>query len=110
MGDRPQPSRDRLSWLDPATAVGLSLTKLGELLGPGSHQDILLGGSRDVAAVFAAVISVRLLLACSRRRDDAGDRVTLLAVVFLGPTMQPWYVAWSMVVLATSPSTVSGSS
>ena len=26
---------------------------------------------------------------------------TLLAVVFLGPTMQPWYVAWSMVVLAT---------
>ena len=27
--------------------------------------------------------------------------LTLLAVVFLGPTVQPWYVAWSVVVLAT---------
>ncbi len=27
--------------------------------------------------------------------------LTLLAVVFLGPTVQPWYVAWSMAVLAT---------
>jgi hypothetical protein len=27
--------------------------------------------------------------------------LTLLAVVFLGPAVQPWYVAWSVVVLAT---------
>lgn len=27
--------------------------------------------------------------------------LTLLAIVFLGPAVQPWYVAWSMVVLAT---------
>jgi alpha-1,6-mannosyltransferase len=90
-----------LSWLDPPTAVGLSLTKLGELLGLGSHQDILLSGSRDVAAVIAAVISVRLLLRARGAGTMRAIGFTLLAVVFLGPTMQPWYVAWSMVVLAT---------
>jgi alpha-1,6-mannosyltransferase len=90
-----------LSWLDPPTAVGLSLTKLGELLGLGSHQDVLLSGSRDVAAVIAAVISVRLLLRARGAGTMRAIGFTLLAVVFLGPTMQPWYVAWSMVVLAT---------
>jgi len=27
--------------------------------------------------------------------------VTMLAVVFLGPSVQPWYLAWSVVLLAT---------
>ena len=27
--------------------------------------------------------------------------LTLLAVVLLGPAVQPWYIAWSMVVLGT---------
>ena len=68
-----------LSWLDPPTAVGLSLTKLGELLGLGSHQDILLSGSRDVAAVIAAVISVRLLLRARGAGTMRAIGFTLLA-------------------------------
>ena len=27
--------------------------------------------------------------------------LTLLAVVFLGPSVQPWYLAWSVVILST---------
>ena len=27
--------------------------------------------------------------------------LTMLAVVFLGPSVQPWYLAWSVVILAT---------
>ena len=39
----------------------------------------------------------------SARGSDAmrSMGLTLLAVVFLGPTVQPWYVAWCVVILAT---------
>ena len=89
------------SWVDPPTAVGIWSARLFEILGLGNHQHLLIGLARDLGALAAVVIGVRLLW----RARDAGTMraigLTLLAVVFLGPTVQPWYVAWSMVVLAT---------
>jgi len=90
-----------LSWLDPPTAVGLTSAKLLAVLGLGYHQQLLLSVARDLGALIAAVIALRLLLRAKGAGTMRAIGFTLLAVAFLGPTMQPWYVAWSMVVFAT---------
>jgi len=89
------------SWVDPPTAIGLWLAKLVESLGLGHHEQLLLGTARDLGALLAVVIGVRLLWRATGARTLRAIGLTLLAVVFLGPTVQPWYVAWSMVILAT---------
>ena len=90
-----------LSWLDPPTAVGRGLANLTALAGLGEHQQLILSLVRDVSLLIAAVIGVRLLWQARGVGTMRAIGLTLLAVVFLGPTMQPWYVAWPMVVLAT---------
>jgi hypothetical protein len=90
-----------LSWLDPPTALGRGLADLAAAIGLGEHQGLILGLVRDLGLLTAAVIGVRLLWRARGAGAMRAIGLTLLAVVFLGPTMQPWYVAWSMVVLAT---------
>jgi alpha-1,6-mannosyltransferase len=72
-----------------------------ELLGLGDHQQVLLSGAKDIGLLFAAAIALRLLWRAREATAMRAMGLTLLAVVFLGPAVQPWYVAWSMVVLAT---------
>ncbi|MGA2803543.1 MAG: polyprenol phosphomannose-dependent alpha 1,6 mannosyltransferase MptB [Acidimicrobiales bacterium] len=88
------------SWSDPPTIAGQLATKLLELAGLGDHQHVLLGGARDLGLVLAAAVALRLLWRARQATAMRAMGLTLLAVVFLGPAVQPWYVAWSMVVLA----------
>ena len=88
------------SWSDPPTIVGLCSAKVLELLGLGNHQAAVLSGARDLGLLLAAVVSLRLLWRARQATAIRAMGLTLLAVVFLGPAVQPWYVAWSMVVLA----------
>jgi len=89
------------SWSDPPTIAGQLATKLLELAGLGDHQHVLLGGARDLGLVLAAAVALRLLWRARQATAMRAMGLTLLAVVFLGPAVQPWYVAWSVVVLAT---------
>ena len=89
------------SWSDPPTIAGSLAAKVFELVGLGNHQPILVRGAKDIGLAVAAAIALRLLW---RARDATAMRamgLTLLAVVLLGPAVQPWYIAWSMVVLGT---------
>jgi hypothetical protein len=89
------------SWSDPPEIVGQALTKLMELAGLGDHQHLLLSGARSLGLVLAAVVALRLLWQAREATAVRAMGLTLLAVVFLGPAVQPWYVAWAMVVLGT---------
>ena len=89
------------SWSDPPTIAGSLAAKVLELLGLGDHQQVLLSGAKDIGLLFAAAVSLRLLWRAREATAMRAMGLTLLAVVFLGPAVQPWYVAWSMVVLAT---------
>jgi hypothetical protein len=89
------------SWSDPPTIAGSLAAKVLELLGLGDHQQVLLSGAKDIGLLFAAAIALRLLWRAREATAMRAMGLTLLAVVFLGPAVQPWYVAWSMVVLAT---------
>lgn len=89
------------SWMDPATAIGLGLGKLVGAIGLGSHSHALLSLARGVAFLVAVVIGARLLW---RSRGGVSSLraigLTMLAVVILGPVVQPWYLAWGLVLLA----------
>jgi len=89
-----------VSWLDPATAVGLALARLASALGYVGHQMGFVHGVRLVGLVLAAVIAVRLLLRSRDHRDLAALGWSLLAFVVLGPVVWPWYETWGSVFLA----------
>ena len=88
------------SWMDPATAVGLLVAKILSGVGLGNHTHFVLTLARGAAFVIAALIGIRLLW----RADGAGSLraigLTMLAVVVLGPVVQPWYFVWGLVLLA----------
>jgi alpha-1,6-mannosyltransferase len=88
-----------VSWADPATAVGLSLSHLSRALGFGSHSTAYVQSTRAVGVALAAVISVGLVL---RSRVGAMQALgwSLLAFVVLGPIVWPWYETWGFVFLA----------
>ena len=88
------------SWSDPPTIAGQLATKLLELARLGDHQHVLLSGARDLGLVLAAAVALRLLWRAREATAMRAMGLTFLAVVLLGPAVQPWYVAWSMVVLA----------
>jgi alpha-1,6-mannosyltransferase len=89
-----------VSWLDPASAVGLTLSHLVGLLGGGAHSGAFVGAARAAGLALAALITVALI-AHSRRIGDLGALGwSLLAFVVFGPVIWPWYETWGFVFLA----------
>ncbi len=89
-----------VSWVDPVTAVGLTLSHAAGALGLGTHATAYVQVCRAAGLALAAVISVRLV----SRTDQIGALPalgwSLLAFVVLGPVVWPWYETWGFVVLA----------
>jgi alpha-1,6-mannosyltransferase len=58
----------------------------------------------DVAHVMGPVLAVAIGLWALRRLPDIGlpraMGIALMAIVLLGPTVQPWYLLWSVPILA----------
>ncbi len=88
------------SWLDPATAVGLAIAHVVHGLGGGLHIHALVEAWRVVALVVAAVIVGVLVVRTERYGMARALGWSLLAVVFLGPIVWPWYETWGLVFLA----------
>jgi hypothetical protein len=88
------------SWLDPATAVGLALSHLVHGLGGGLQTHTLVVAARAVALGVAGVIVAVLVGRTDRLGIPRALGWSLLAVVFLGPIVWPWYETWGIVFLA----------
>ncbi|MGA2837983.1 MAG: polyprenol phosphomannose-dependent alpha 1,6 mannosyltransferase MptB [Acidimicrobiales bacterium] len=88
-----------VSWVDPATAVGLALGHASAALGLGGHTAAYVRSARAVGLALAAATSVGLLLR-SRVGDVQALGWSLLAFVVLGPVVWPWYETWGFVLLA----------
>jgi hypothetical protein len=93
-----------VSWLDPATALGLLLSHGWHALGFASHRVAFVRGARVGALVMAAVLSVAALVASRSWRDVTALGWSLLAFAVLGPVVWPWYETWGLVFLANSAS------
>ncbi len=89
------------SWMDPATGIGGLVARIVNGVGLGEHSGIIVDVFRGLGLTAAGIIAIVLLL-----RSDGGVAslraigLTLLAVVVLGPVVQPWYLVWGIVLLA----------
>jgi alpha-1,6-mannosyltransferase len=90
------------SWMSLPTAVGIVTGFGGVLLGLGDHTTALLSITRPIAAVVAALITVRMLIATwtGRLQPVGAMGVSLAAIVLLFPVVQPWYLLWAIMPLA----------
>lgn len=90
------------SWMSLPTVTGIITGFGGVLLGLGDHTTALLSITRPIAALIAAYIVVRMLVATGtgRLHPVGALGVALGAVVLLFPVVQPWYLLWAIVPLA----------
>lgn len=90
------------TWLSPPTALGMLLNGASSVIGLGNHMDQLVGISRALATVAALLAVAWLVLKPEGRPAVRGAALALLAVVVLGPVVQPWYLLWSLPLLAAT--------
>jgi hypothetical protein len=89
-----------VSWLDPATAVGLAVHRLAGAVGVTGHQALFVDGARALGLAAAAVITLRLVLRSGGQGGLPALGWSLLAFALLGPVVWPWYETWGIVFLA----------
>lgn len=88
------------SWAAPATGIGMGLAALGHAVGLGVSTDVMISVSRAVGLAAAAVWTVWLLFNADRVGWLKALGYSLLLFVLLGPVVQPWYLAWGVLLLA----------
>jgi alpha-1,6-mannosyltransferase len=91
------------SWMSPPTLVALGTGQVGILLGLGDHTTAVLSLTRAMGVMIIAILVTWLLLAVLRGRlhPVGGLGVALGATVLLFPVVQPWYLLWAIIPLAT---------
>jgi alpha-1,6-mannosyltransferase len=91
------------SWMSPPTALGFLGGGTGILLGLGNHTESMIWLTRLLGQVASVIIVGTLLWKSFRGRIKAvnGLGAGLGAVLVLGPVLQPWYILWAALPLAT---------
>jgi len=95
------PTRIRTA-LSPSTELGLLAGRAVRGLGLPLPAGSVLAAVRLAALALAVALGVVLFAGRRRRPAATGIGLTLLAVVALGPTVQPWYLLWGLVPLAAA--------
>lgn len=89
-----------MSWAAPATGLGMLLTQVCHLFGYGVATSSIISITRIVGLTIAAGIMVWLLFNADRIGWLRAIGLSLLALVVLGPVVQPWYLSWGILLLA----------
>ncbi len=91
------------SWDAPVTALGLALADTAHVLGYRSlGVGTVLTVTRALGFSMAVVLTVWLLLAGKPHSWVRALGLSLIALVWLGPVVQPWYFVWGISLLAAS--------
>jgi hypothetical protein len=90
------------NWLSATTTLGQFTGLLGQLLGAGNHMDGAIAAWRGAGGLVAVLVCAALLWRSRRIGPVAALGMGLIAVVALGPVVQPWYLLWGFVVLAAA--------
>jgi alpha-1,6-mannosyltransferase len=88
------------TWLSPMTGLGMLTGNLTDLVGLGYRVDGAVAFWRGVGSVLTVLIVLRLVLTGHHRSAARGLGLSLLAIVMLGPVVQPWYLLWPLAALA----------
>ncbi len=91
------------SWAAPATALGLGISDVAHASGWASlNTATVLSVTRFLGFAVAGAFALWLLWHAERRGWVRSMAVALLLMVVLGPVVQPWYLAWGLILLAAS--------
>ena len=90
------------SWLSPTTALGLLIGEPIRLLGFGNVVDTSVSITRLLGSVLLAIVLVLLVIRPQGRSATRGVALSFVALVVLGPVVQPWYLLWSIPLLAVT--------
>jgi len=91
------------SWAAPATGVGLALGRGLQALGLHALSiTTVLSVTRLIGLLAAGAFTVWLLWHAEHRGWVRSLGLSLILFVELGPVVQPWYLAWGLILLAAS--------
>jgi len=91
------------SWAAPATAAGMAITNTLHALGLHSlGLAPVLSVTRFLGLLTAVLVTLWLLWRSEDRGWVRSLGLSLILFVELGPVVQPWYLAWGLVLLAAS--------
>jgi hypothetical protein len=89
-----------ISWTTPTTLVAMMGGNIFHAVGLPADVRGLLTVSRLAGGLAAAAIGMRLFWRSRSRNSGRAIGLTLLIVTVLGPVIEPWYLAWGIVLLA----------
>jgi alpha-1,6-mannosyltransferase len=91
------------SWAAPATGAGMAITNILHAVGAhGVELAKTLSVTRFLGLVTAVLFTLWLLWHSEQRGWVRSLGLAMLLFVVLGPVVQPWYLAWGLVILAAS--------
>ncbi|HSV66585.1 MAG TPA: polyprenol phosphomannose-dependent alpha 1,6 mannosyltransferase MptB [Mycobacteriales bacterium] len=90
------------NWLSVTTTMGQLTGLLGSWFGAGDHMDGAIAAWRGAGGLAAVVVCAVLLVRARRIGPVPAIGMGLVAVVALGPVVQPWYLLWGFVILAAA--------
>lgn len=89
------------TWLSPPTAVGMAIGAVVDV-GGFNATDTLIDAFRLLATIAAAGFIAYLCLRPGTRNPVRAAGLAFLALVVLGPAVQPWYLLWCLPLLAAT--------
>ncbi len=89
------------TWLSPPTAIGMILGWLASLAG-WELTDFFVSACRLIGTIASVATVAYLALKPWGRTPVRAAALAFLAVVVFGPVVQPWYVLWSLPLLAAA--------
>lgn len=90
------------SWLSPATAIGMVWGDSLSLLGFGEHTQTTVTITRGIGTLIMALFMLLLVLRPQNRSATRGAGLAFVALVLFGPVVQPWYLLWSIPLIAAT--------
>lgn len=90
------------TWLSPMTAIGMVVGGAFQLLDLAATNDVAVNIFRSIGLVISLGIVTYLSLRPNGRSATRGAALAFLAVVALGPVVQPWYLLWVLPLLVVT--------
>jgi alpha-1,6-mannosyltransferase len=90
------------TWVTPFDLIAKLLRAFSRVTHVDVSSAVFLDVAHIVGPVVAIALGVRALLQLPEIGMPRAIGISLLAIVLLGPIVQPWYLLWSLPLLATS--------
>lgn len=90
------------SWLSPSTAIGMMSGGFLQLIGIGNWSQLIITATRSVGAIALSIVLISLIVRPQGRSGTRAVALSFLALVLLGPVVQPWYLLWSLPLLVVT--------